>query len=152
MDRKGEIPEGKKPFFRLPIMNYHEARPSSSPLCNPVGNVDRVMSMLTFTVMCWVQGYLSTSYNATYYGRCPACAYLPICAQKHFSHCTSAVASAHAAASVCRHKLVSTAHHGGAELAQRHPEVPRLTAKQREAVRYFNAIAKVHEQEPAVDA
>ena len=77
MDRKGEIPEGKKPFFRLPIMNYHEARPSSSPLCNPVGNVDRVMSMLTFTVMCWVQGYLSTSYNATYYGRCPACAYLP---------------------------------------------------------------------------
>lgn len=37
----------------------------------------------------------------------------------------------------------------GAELAQRHPEVPRLTAKQREALRYFNAIAKVREQAPA---
>ncbi len=29
------------------------------------------------------------------------------------------------------------------ELAQRHPEVPRLTPKQIEAVRYFNALAKV---------
>lgn len=24
VDRKGEIPEGKKPYFRLPIMNYHK--------------------------------------------------------------------------------------------------------------------------------
>ena len=44
--------------------------------------------------------------------------------------------------------LVST-HDDGAELAQRHPEVPRLTAKQRDALRYFNAIAKVRKQAPA---
>jgi hypothetical protein len=47
---------------------------------------------------------------------------------------------------------MSKAHHGGAELAQRHPEVPRLTAKQREALRYFNAIAKVRKHAPAGDA
>jgi len=62
---QGEIPEGKAPYFRLPIFNYHD-------------------------------GYLSTSYTATYY-----------------------------------------------ELAQRHPEVPRLTELQREAVRHFNALARV---------
>ena len=62
---QGEIPDGKLPYFRLPIFNYHE-------------------------------GYLSTSYNATYY-----------------------------------------------ELAQRHQEVPRLTDLQREAIRYFNALARV---------
>jgi len=26
VDRKGEIPEGKKPYFRLPIFNYHKVR------------------------------------------------------------------------------------------------------------------------------
>jgi hypothetical protein len=26
VDRKGEIPEGKKPYFRLPIMNYYKVR------------------------------------------------------------------------------------------------------------------------------
>ena len=62
---QGEIPEGRAPYFRLPIFNYHD-------------------------------GFLSTSYNATYY-----------------------------------------------ELAQRHPEVPRLTDLQREAIRHFNALARV---------
>ncbi len=65
MAAQGEIPDGKLPYFRLPIFNYHE-------------------------------GYLSTSYNATYY-----------------------------------------------ELAQRHHEVPRMTDLQREAIRYFNALARV---------
>ena len=62
---QGEIPDGKAPYFRLPVFNYHD-------------------------------GYLSTSYNATYY-----------------------------------------------ELAQRHPDVPRLTDLQREAIRHFNALARV---------
>ena len=26
LDRKGEIPQGAKPFFRLPIFHYHKAR------------------------------------------------------------------------------------------------------------------------------
>ena len=30
LDRKGEIPEGGKPFFRLPIFHYHKARHSSA--------------------------------------------------------------------------------------------------------------------------
>lgn len=67
---QGEIPEGKAPYFRLPIFNYHD-------------------------------GYLSTSYNATYY-----------------------------------------------ELAQRHSEVPRLTDLQREAIRHFNALARVRKVMP----
>ena len=25
-DRKGEVPPGKKPFFEIPVFNYHEAR------------------------------------------------------------------------------------------------------------------------------
>ena len=25
-DRKGEIPEGKKPFFEIPVFNYHKVR------------------------------------------------------------------------------------------------------------------------------
>ncbi|KAK9862136.1 hypothetical protein WJX84_008907 [Apatococcus fuscideae] len=64
LDRKGEIPAGKLPYYRIPIFNYH-------------------------------QGYLSVNYSATYY-----------------------------------------------ELAQRHPEVPRLTEKQKEALSYFNALAR----------
>lgn len=24
LDRKGEVPEGEKPYFRLPILNYHQ--------------------------------------------------------------------------------------------------------------------------------
>ena len=30
LDRKGEIPEGGKPFFRLPIFHYHKARHSTA--------------------------------------------------------------------------------------------------------------------------
>ena len=26
LDRKGEVPAGEKPYFRLPILNYHEVR------------------------------------------------------------------------------------------------------------------------------
>ena len=26
MDRKGEVPEGKRGFFELPVFNYHQAR------------------------------------------------------------------------------------------------------------------------------
>jgi hypothetical protein len=35
VDRKGEIPEGKKPYFRLPIMNYYQVHASSDlmPMC-----------------------------------------------------------------------------------------------------------------------
>jgi hypothetical protein len=76
--------------------------------------------------------------------------HVPVChAHMCFSHCTNADASACASASTCYCKLMSRIHNGGAELAQRHPEVPRLTAKQREALRYFNAIAKVRKQASA---
>ena len=33
LDRKGEIPEGAKPFFRLPIFHYHKARHSAAMHC-----------------------------------------------------------------------------------------------------------------------
>lgn len=62
---QGEIPEGKLPYYNLPVFNYYK-------------------------------GYLTTSYNATYY-----------------------------------------------ELAQRHAEVPRLSALQEEAIKHFNALARV---------
>ena len=62
---QGEIPEGKLPYYNLPVFSYYK-------------------------------GYLSTSYNATYY-----------------------------------------------ELAQRHAEVPRLSALQEEAIQHFNALAQV---------
>ena len=26
VDRKNEVPEGKLPYFKLPVMNYHEVR------------------------------------------------------------------------------------------------------------------------------
>ena len=32
MDRKGEVPEGKQPYFQIPIFNYFKVR-SSCPLC-----------------------------------------------------------------------------------------------------------------------
>ena len=51
------------------------------------------------------EGYLSTSYTATYY-----------------------------------------------ELAQRHAEVPRLTNLQREAIRYFNALARVSKPQPCTSS
>lgn len=64
LDRKGEVPAGKKPYFRLPIFNYHK-------------------------------GYLAVCFSDTYY-----------------------------------------------QLAQRHPEVPRLTPLQWEALRAYVALAK----------
>ncbi|KAK9862133.1 hypothetical protein WJX84_005815 [Apatococcus fuscideae] len=63
LDRKDEIPEGKLPYYRLPVFNYH-------------------------------MGNLCTSFSATYY-----------------------------------------------ELAQRHPDVPQLTPKQKEALAAFSALA-----------
>ncbi|KAK9919027.1 hypothetical protein WJX75_008803 [Coccomyxa subellipsoidea] len=63
VDRKGEIPPGKKEYFQLPIFHYYK-------------------------------GYLSSPYLPTYY-----------------------------------------------ELAQRHAEVPRLSGKQVEAIRLYNALA-----------
>ena len=34
-DRKGEIPEGKKPFFEIPVFNYHKVRLLGKNLANP---------------------------------------------------------------------------------------------------------------------
>lgn len=41
----------------------------------------------------------------------------------------------------------ASVHYSGTyyELAQRHPEVPRMTPKQLEAIRWFNALAKSDE-------
>ena len=32
LDRKGEVPHGQKPYFRLPILNYHNVRPCPPPV------------------------------------------------------------------------------------------------------------------------
>ena len=37
LDRKGEVPAGKKPYFRLPIFNYHKVRQGQTASCSWLG-------------------------------------------------------------------------------------------------------------------
>ena len=87
LDRKGEIPEGKLPYFMIPIVNYHEVGGwlTVTHLCESMKFTHPQMS--TFCTSLWtaVQGRLIVYLNDTYY-----------------------------------------------QLAQRHPEVPRMTVRQNE--------------------
>ena len=112
VDRKGETPPGKKEYYQLPIYNYHKVWTSDFCISHELTLCD--WYILSMSEKC---------VHLTILACCGLHEALRLCEQLAQGFLSSPYTATYY------------------QLAQRHPEVPRMTEKQREALRLYNALA-----------